>query len=47
MGDNSEGRRSDVSNETRRSHMSVTRWDPFQDLHAFREEMNRTLSFRG
>jgi HSP20 family protein len=24
--------------------MSVTRWDPFQDLQAFREEMNRTFS---
>jgi HSP20 family protein len=24
--------------------MSVTRWDPFQDLQSFRDEMNRTLS---
>jgi HSP20 family protein len=24
--------------------MSVSRWDPFQDLQSFRDEMNRTLS---
>ena len=24
--------------------MSMTRWDPFQDLQSFRDEMNRTLS---
>jgi HSP20 family protein len=24
--------------------MSVSRWDPFQDLHAFRDEMNRTFN---
>jgi HSP20 family protein len=24
--------------------MSVTRWDPFQDLQSFRDEMNRTMS---
>jgi hypothetical protein len=23
--------------------MSMTRWDPFQDLQSFRDEMNRTL----
>jgi HSP20 family protein len=24
--------------------MSMTRWDPFQDLQSFRDEMNRTLN---
>ena len=24
--------------------MSVTRWDPFQDLQSFRDEMNRTVN---
>jgi HSP20 family protein len=24
--------------------MSISRWDPFQDLQSFRDEMNRTLS---